>query len=81
MQNGFLKKRKNMLRGVNKIMAERYRLIKQDTFKKLELGRIYWIEDYGNHKSIVNTNIEKYKIPLYALDTWQFENMFEKVGE
>lgn len=62
-------------------MAERYRLIKQDTFKKLELGKIYWIEDYGNHKSIVNTNIEKYKIPMYALDTWQFENMFEKVGD
>ena len=62
-------------------MAERYRLIKQDTFKKLELGKIYWIEDYGNHKSIVNTNIEKYKIPMYTLDTWQFENMFEKVGE
>ena len=40
-------------------MVKRYKLIKQDTFKKLKLGKIYLIKDFGNSYAIVNTTEEK----------------------
>ena len=47
-----------------------YECIIQDTFNKLELGKIYYIEDnylYNDDKTI----------KLYRIDTWQLNTMFK----
>ena len=51
---------------------KRYKLIKQDTFNKLELNKIYNIDDY-----IIYNDIETIK--MYRITKWQFENLFEEV--
>lgn len=60
---------------------KKYKLIKQDTFNKLEVGKIYNIKDFGNHYSIMNDAKEEYyQIPLYQINQWQLDNMFEEVN-
>ena len=51
---------------------KKYRCIKQDTFSKLEVGKIYNIKDYVIYNDFSN-------IPLYRLTRWQLENMFEEI--
>lgn len=51
---------------------KKYRCIKQDTFNKLELGKIYNIKDYVIYNDFSN-------ITLFHLTRWQLENMFEEV--
>lgn len=53
---------------------ERYKLIKQDLQGKLQLGKIYNIEDYTIYNVLG-------MIKIYRLTRWQLENMFEKVKE
>lgn len=51
---------------------KRYRLIKQDTFNKLELNKIYNINDciiYNDNKTI----------KMYRITKWQLNNMFKEV--
>lgn len=61
-------------------MDKRYKLIKQDTFKKLKLGKIYLIKDFRNRYGIVNTTEEKYQVVIYIINEWQLKNMFEEVN-
>ena len=61
-------------------MVKRYKLIKQDTLKKLKLGKIYLIKDFGNRYGIVNTIEEKYQVVIYIINEWQLKNMFEEVN-
>lgn len=51
---------------------ERYKLIVQDYFNELELGKVYNIKDNFIYNSCGN-------IKLYRVTRWQLENMFEKV--
>ena len=51
---------------------KKYRCIKQDTFNKLELEKIYNINNYVIYNDFSN-------IPLFRLSRWQLENMFEEV--
>lgn len=51
---------------------KKYRCIKQDTFNKLELEKIYNIKNYVIYNDFSN-------IPLFRLSRWQLENMFEEV--
>ena len=47
-----------------------YECIIQDTFNKLEVGKIYYIEDnwlYNNSKTI----------KLYRITSWQLKTMFK----
>ena len=47
-----------------------YKCITQDTFNKLEVGKIYYIEDnwlYNNAKTI----------KIYRITNWQLDNMFK----
>lgn len=55
-------------------MLKRYKLINQDTFKKLELGKIYTLLD---NKYIVND--EDQSIKIYYITKWQLKNMFKEV--
>lgn len=61
-------------------MVKRYKLIKQDTLKKLKLGKIYLIKDFENRYGIVNTAEEKYQVVIYIINEWQLKNMFEEVN-
>ncbi len=51
---------------------KRYRLIKQDTFNKLELNKIYNIDDYTLYN-------DSGTIKMYRITEWQLKNMFEEV--
>lgn len=51
---------------------KRYKLIKQDTFNELELGKVYNIKD----NIIYN---DKGTVKMYRVTRWQLENMFEEV--
>ena len=51
---------------------KKYKLIKQDTFNKLELGKVYNIKD-----NIIYNDTETVKI--FRVTRWQLENMFEEV--
>lgn len=55
-------------------MIEQYRLIVQDTFKNLEVGKIYNIKD---NRYIVSDNDET--IILYGITQYQLQNMFKKI--
>ena len=59
-----------MIVGGNSIM-KKYKCIMQDTFRKLEIGKIYYIEDnwlYNNAKTI-----KMYRVTGYIL-----KNMFKE---
>lgn len=62
-------------------MIKSYKLIKQDTFNKLKLGKVYLIKDFGNCFGIVNTKEEKNQIVMYQITERQLDNMFEEVKE
>ena len=51
---------------------KKYKLIKQDTFNELELGKVYDIKD-----KIIYNDTETIK--MYRVTRWQLENMFEEV--
>lgn len=53
---------------------KKYKLIIQDTFNKLELGKVYNIKDY-----ILYNDDETIK--MYRLSKYQLETMFEEVIE
>ena len=47
-----------------------YECINQDTFNKLEVGKIYYIEDHWLYNGAKT-------IKLYHITKWQLENMFK----
>lgn len=49
-----------------------YECIKLDTFGKLKLGKLYYIENY----IIYN---DDGVIPMYHLSLWQLETMFKEI--
>lgn len=57
---------------------KKFRLIAQDTFNKLELGKIYNIKNLGYGYGIVSNICNE--IILYSISKWQLENMFEEVN-
>ena len=57
---------------------KKFRLIVQDTFNKLEVGKIYNIKNLGYSYAIVSNICDE--IILYSISKWQLENMFEVVN-
>lgn len=55
-------------------MIKEYKLVLQDYFNELELGKIYRIKDDRYIVSDVDDTIR-----LYSVTKWQLENMFEEV--
>lgn len=55
-------------------MIKEYKLVVQDYFNELELGKIYRIKDDRYIVSDVDDTIR-----LYSVTRWQLENMFKEV--
>lgn len=53
-----------------RFIMNKYKLIKQDTLNKLQVGKIYKIEN-----NILYNDNEN--IGMYRLTTWQIKNMFK----
>ena len=51
---------------------KKYKLIKQDAFNKVELGKVYNIKD-----NIIYNDTNTIK--MFRVTRWQLENMFEEV--
>lgn len=55
---------------------KKFKLIRQDAFKTLTLGKVYNIIDRGNHYAITN---DDGNIDMWVLNSWQLSAMFEEV--